>query len=208
MSRTSGLIPPIIRRALAYLWAGPTTTAGLLLAGLARIGGGQARVVDGVIEAHGGLLEALLRRAPITGGAAAMTLGHVVIGRNARDLDRTRRHERVHVAQYERWGPFFVPAYFAACAVAWVRGHNAYFDSHFEREAYAADGVAVRTLPRRPPAIRWLRRGFAFAVATGLAAAIFVGLRAGATTLSPHAPVLAAVALGVGLVATLIVVEA
>ncbi len=139
-------MPRTPARLLAYIWASPTTAAGLLMAALARLGGGQVRVVQGVIEAHGGLLEALLRRAPIAGGAAAMTLGHVVIGRSQPEIDRTRPHERVHVAQYERWGPFFVPAYFAACAVSWRRGHSAYFDSHFEREAYAADGVAVRTI--------------------------------------------------------------
>ena len=130
---------------LLYLWAGPTTLAGLLLALLARLGGGETKVVDGVLEAHGGLLTALLERVPIAGGASAMTLGHVVIGRNQTDLDVTRVHERVHVKQYERWGPFFVPAYFAACALAWSRGQRAYRDSHFEREAYAADdaqGVA------------------------------------------------------------------
>lgn len=195
-------------RALTYLWAGPTTALGLLLAGLARIGGGRTRVIGGVVEAHGGLLAALLRRAPMAGGAAAMTLGHVVIGRSAHDLDRTRRHERVHVAQYERWGPFFVPAYFAACAVAWARGHHAYFDSRFEREAYGADGVAVRTITRRPPAVRWLRRCGALAGAAGVAAAIYFGLRAGGPGLSPHAPLLAAATLGLGLVASLIFAEA
>ncbi|MEE9403338.1 MAG: hypothetical protein V3V20_00460 [Algisphaera sp.] len=130
---------PRLIRILTYLWASPTTMAGLFLALLARLGGGEARVVDGVIETHGGLLAALLKRVPITGGASAMTLGHVVIGRNQHDLNLTRAHERVHVRQYERWGPFFVPAYFAACALAWSRGHQAYRDSHFEREAYAVD---------------------------------------------------------------------
>jgi len=197
-----------LHRALAYLWAGPTTGFGLLVAALARLGGGHARVIDGVVEAHGGPLEAVLRRAPMVGGAAAMTLGHVVIGRSACDLDRTRRHERVHVAQYERWGPFFVPAYFAACAVAWVRGHHAYFDSHFEREAYAADGVEVRTITRRPPSVRWMRRCGAVAGSVVVAAAVYFGIRYGVPGLSPHAPLLTAATLGLGLVASLIFAEA
>lgn len=196
-------------RPLAYLWASPTTAAGLLLALLARIGGGHVAVVAGVVEAHGGLLEAMLRRVPIAGGAAAMTLGHVVIGRSQHDLDRTRNHERVHVAQYERWGPFFVPAYFAACAIAWRRGHNAYFDSHFEREAYAADGVPVRTIHRRPAATRWTRRTLAIGLSVVAAsAAAGLALHFGSLSLRPHAWFVASATLGLCLAVSLIFAEA
>lgn len=72
-------------------------------------------------------------------GASALTLGHVVLGRDAEALHRTRRHERVHVAQYERWGPFFLPAYALASLIAVLSGRRAYRDNAFEREAYAAD---------------------------------------------------------------------
>ena len=47
-------------------------------------------------------------------GPHALTLGHVVLGVSQAALDDTRAHERVHVAQYERWGPLFLPAYLAA----------------------------------------------------------------------------------------------
>ena len=201
-------MPRRLRRLPTYLWAGPTTTAGLLLATLARLGGGQARVVDGVVEAHGGLLEALLRRVPIAGGASAMTLGHVVIGRSQNDLDRTRRHERVHVAQYERWGPFFVPAYFFACAVAWKRGHRTYFDCRFEREAYAADGAPVRSIARRPPGIRWLRRVGAVLVSASIAVGVGLGLSFTGDGLSTSTASLAAVTLGLCLAVSLVFSEA
>ena len=49
-----------------------------------------------------------------------------------------RAHERVHVAQCERWGIAFVPAYLAASAVVWLRGEDAYLDNPFERAAYGA----------------------------------------------------------------------
>ena len=128
-------------RTFRYLWAGPNTVLGLFLALLAAISGGQVRVVDGVVEAGGGWLRRLLRLAPAGGhGAAAMTLGHVVIGVDQAALDRTRRHERVHVAQYEHWGPLFIPAYFVASAVAAYRGRHAYFDNPFEVEAYSVAG--------------------------------------------------------------------
>jgi hypothetical protein len=96
----------------------------------------RVAVCDGVIEAHGPLLRWFLTRlGPVPGGIAAITLGHVVLGRDAQTLQETRSHERVHVRQYERWGPFFLPAYAAASVWALARGGHAYFDNWFEREA-------------------------------------------------------------------------
>lgn len=126
---------------LRYLWAAPTTLLGLVAAGLALLTGGRVAWHSGVLEVHGGVVRWLLTYAvPLPGGASAMTLGHVVLGRDAACLDRTRRHERVHVRQCERWGPLFLPAYFAASGVAWLRGEPAYRGNRFEREAYAAEG--------------------------------------------------------------------
>jgi hypothetical protein len=118
-----------------YLWAGPTTVVGLVAATLA-FWRGRVTLVEGVLEAHGPILRWALSHLPIVrGGCAAMTLGHVVLGRDARALDATREHERVHVRQYEIWGPFFVPAYLAASVWATARGGHAYYDNRFEREA-------------------------------------------------------------------------
>lgn len=126
-------------RILRYLWASPTTLIGLVVVAIARLTGGRAGVVDGVLEAHGGFATWLLRRlVPLPGGASAMTLGHVVIGVDALALDLTRDHERVHVRQCERWGPLFVPAYFAASLVALLKRRDPYRDNRFEREAYGS----------------------------------------------------------------------
>lgn len=123
---------------LRYLWAGPTTVIGLVLA-TAGLRHGRVALVDGVIEAHGPVLRwALSRLIPIPGGAAAITLGHVVLGRDAQSLECTRAHERVHVAQYERWGPLFVPAYAAASLWAFACGRHAYLDNRFEWDARSA----------------------------------------------------------------------
>ena len=97
------------------------------------------RVVDGVLEVHGGLVTWILTHCTLLeGGASAMTLGHVVLGRDELLLDLTRDHERVHVRQCERWGPLFLPAYLLASAYVFVRGGRAYRDNPFEREAYDA----------------------------------------------------------------------
>jgi len=68
-----------------------------------------------------------------------MTLGHVILGRTLADLDRTRFHEWIHVRQYERWGPLFLPAYLLASAWLWICGRNCYLENPFEVEAFAAE---------------------------------------------------------------------
>ncbi|HTO73950.1 MAG TPA: hypothetical protein VMJ30_09025 [Gemmatimonadales bacterium] len=127
-----------------YLWAFPNTILGLGFAGMAGMTGGRVRLVDGVLEAEGGWVESLLRRAvPLKGGAAAMTLGHVVLGRNAAALAATRRHERVHVRQCETWGPAFLPAYFAASLGAVFRGRHPYHGNAFEQAACREEAAAA-----------------------------------------------------------------
>jgi hypothetical protein len=132
-------------RALVYAWTFPTTAVGLLAMTLAALSHGcgaartHQRVIDGVLEVHGGLVTWILTHCTLLeGGASAMTLGHVVLGRDERLLDLTREHERVHVRQCERWGPLFLPAYLLASAVIFLRGGRAYRDNPFEREAYNA----------------------------------------------------------------------
>jgi hypothetical protein len=120
-----------------YLWAAPTTAIGVLVvtAGFWRA---TVRYVDGVLEAHGPALAWMLRNLTLVpGGAAALTLGHVVIGRDLASLEATRTHERVHVRQCEAWGPLFVPAYLAASLAAAARGRDCYYDNRFEVEAHA-----------------------------------------------------------------------
>ena len=127
-----------VARALVYLWVFPTTALGLLFAPLVLLSrSGSARVVDGVLELHGGAVMFFLKHCTLLkGGASAMTLGHVVLGRDRRLLDLTRDHERVHVRQCERWGPLFIPAYLIASLLVLLRGGRPYEDNPFEREAY------------------------------------------------------------------------
>jgi hypothetical protein len=126
----------MIYRALAYIWAFPATVIGLALVLVTWIQGGSVQCVNGVMEAHGSIITRLLKKGlPLLGSAAALTLGHVVIGCDAMCLEKSREHERVHVNQYERWGPFFIPAYLTISFVLYLRGHDAYSDNPFEKEA-------------------------------------------------------------------------
>jgi hypothetical protein len=125
------------RTVLIRLWAAPATLLGLAAVLLAAATGGRVARRDGIIEAHGGLVARLLARGvPIARGAAAMTLGHVVLAQDEECLAFCRRHERVHVRQYERWGPFFLPAYVLAAVAAALRGGHYYLDNAFERAAF------------------------------------------------------------------------
>ena len=131
-------LPHGLVRVLVRLWALPTTSVGLLLLGIAVATGGRATRVDGVVEVFGGLVGRVMERLrPRRGGIAAVTLGHVVLGASRSSLAETRAHERVHVAQCERWGPLFLPAYLASSAWALARGRDPYRDNRFEREAFA-----------------------------------------------------------------------
>src|SRR2546423_1492085 len=82
----------------------PGTLGGLVLTAVAWASGGSVRRLAGTCEVHGGALDAvfgLLNRS----GLQAVTLGHVIVGRDAASLDEFRAHERTHVRQWERWGP-------------------------------------------------------------------------------------------------------
>src|SRR5688500_5157271 len=110
---------------LRYVWAWPTSILGLAFLYPTIITGGRVRVVDGVLEIHGGIARFFLENCTLLpGGASAMTLGHVVLGRDESALDWTRDHERIHVRQCERWGPLFLPAYGISSALAKMRGKN------------------------------------------------------------------------------------
>ena len=124
-------------RLLLLLWASPWTALGLLAGLIGLATGGRARRRGPVIEFFGGAVAWLLRHSP--GRPGAMTLGHVVLGRTADMLDVARNHELVHVRQYQRWGPLFVPVYLLCSLGLWLAGKDPYRDNPFEREAYGSD---------------------------------------------------------------------
>ncbi len=141
-----------MHRVLRYLWAFPTTLLGLLVAALTLATGGRGRrhivrlppfAGTAVLELWGGFTRWFLERTPVR--ARAMTLGHVILGRDPECLDQCRDHELVHVRQTERWGPFFLPAYFLASLWAHLAGGHYYRDNRFEVEAAVCDQTMGNT---------------------------------------------------------------
>jgi hypothetical protein len=145
-----------LRRAAAYAWTAPNTLLGLLAALAVLCTGGRIRRVGGTLECCGGLLASLACAAPPPLRFVAITLGHVIVGVDGDALAAARGHERVHVAQYEAWGPLFLPAYLASSAWQLLRGGRPYLDNHFEKQARArcaGEGQAPRSrcdAPRHP----------------------------------------------------------
>lgn len=125
--------------AFLWLWASPATLLGLVAGGVGMLFGGAARRKGRTLEFHGGLARWLLERMPNGDFVMAMTLGHTILGKTDAALDVARDHEMVHVRQYERWGPLFIPAYLLASLWQWLVGRDAYRDNPFEVEAYDDD---------------------------------------------------------------------
>jgi hypothetical protein len=89
------------------------------------------------------VLRTILGRAVPGFPISAITFGHVVLATCPDALAATRAHERVHVRQYETWGPLFPLVYLASSAVALLRGHAAYAGNTFERQAFRETGEAI-----------------------------------------------------------------
>lgn len=113
------------RTVLRYLWAGPWSVIGVLLTPLFR----RRVVVRGVLLAEGASWP---RR--LGWNYRAITFGHTILSVDELDPE-TLDHELVHVGQYERWGPLFVPVYALASLLARLRGGHHYRDNPFEIKA-------------------------------------------------------------------------
>jgi hypothetical protein len=121
---------PLHRPWWGYLWAAPNSLVGLAGALTTATRPVRCRGVL-LIEGSGrGLARFLAWR-----GFSAITLGHVIVANSELD-DHLLAHELAHVAQHERWGPLFYPAYLLTSLAGYRR-------NPFER---AAERAALRTL--------------------------------------------------------------
>ncbi len=125
-----------MKRAIAYLWAAPNSLLGLALGTVMLVFGARARAIRGVAEFSGGWIGSLLVSPAVACPYRALTLGHVILATDHVALECSRAHEHVHVRQYERWGPFFLPAYVASSLWQLLIGRRCYRDNYFERQAF------------------------------------------------------------------------
>jgi hypothetical protein len=139
--RRRGFPPPhVVMKGLRYLWALPASAVGAAIGLLALLHGARVQWHSGVLECTLGAAQRRAAHRAHRFPFAAITLGHVVLAATAEEQSRLRRHERVHVAQYERWGPLLLLAYPAESLWQWLRGRRPYFDNRFEQEAFRVAG--------------------------------------------------------------------
>jgi hypothetical protein len=122
-------------KAAKLLWASPCSAVGVLLAAVPVALGGRATWTRGALEVTYRQRLAgcgkLARSLPFRG----IVFGHVILAVTDEELRRIGPHERVHVAQYERWGPLFFPAYGLSSLWQLLRGRSPYWYNHFEVQA-------------------------------------------------------------------------
>ena len=129
------MVVSLVRRIAAYAWAGPNTLLGLGAGLVMLVFGAAATRIQGAIEFSGGSIGLFFASRLRPFRFQAVTFGHVILGTSAAALAGAREHEQVHVRQYERWGPLFLPAYFASSAWQLIIGRHVYHDNYFERQA-------------------------------------------------------------------------
>jgi hypothetical protein len=131
-----GDLLPAARSLRGYAWAGPNSLIGLLGGLTTRTRPVRWRGVLLFEDARGGLARFLRWR-----GFAAITLGHVIVA-NRPLSDQLLAHELEHVAQHERWGPLYYPAYLLGSVLGYRR-------NPFERAARRAAAAIQVALDQR-----------------------------------------------------------
>jgi hypothetical protein len=132
-------------RVAKMLWALPCSVMGLALAGFLLAVGGQAKWLAGALEVtyrrSSGQCGRLACALPFRG----IVFGHVILAVTQEELLAIGPHERVHVQQYERWGPFFFVAYGASSLWQLLRARDPYWHNHFEVQARERSNASFRT---------------------------------------------------------------
>lgn len=127
---------------LKIIWAFPLTLFGILPGLAVWLARGHLHYVQGALEIHGPLATRVLSLPFIN--FVAVTIGHIIIGRDEVCCSHARAHEHTHVRQGERWGVFFPFAYCGAGIVQRLRGKHFYWDNPFEREAREATSYSEK----------------------------------------------------------------
>lgn len=129
---------------VGLLWASPCSAVGLVLAAIPLLVGGQARWSSGALEVTYRESQAACGRFAREFPFRGIVFGHVILAVTREELRIIGPHERVHVQQYECWGPLFFLAYGASSIWQLVRGRSAYWDNHFEVQARARSAQTLR----------------------------------------------------------------
>ena len=117
------------------LWAAPCSALGLLVALVPLALGGKAKWVNGALEVTYRACDADCGRLALRLPFRGIVFGHVILAVTHEELQQIGPHERVHVAQYERWGALFFVAYGLSSLWQLLNGPPPYWSNHFEVQA-------------------------------------------------------------------------
>lgn len=132
-------------RVAKLIWAAPCSAIGLALAVLPLALGGSSRWSAGALEVTYRNTQAGCGKLASTLPFRGIVFGHVILAVTREELQHIGSHERVHVEQYERWGPLFLFAYVASSAWQLLKGRGPYWNNHFEVQARQRSGEAQGT---------------------------------------------------------------
>lgn len=122
-------------KVVKMLWAFPCSALGLVLAILPVALGGRAKWSAGALEVTYRQSQASCGRLASNLPFRGIVFGHVILAVTSEELQRIGPHERVHVEQYERWGPLFFVVYGASSLWQLLKGRSPYWHNHFEIQA-------------------------------------------------------------------------
>jgi hypothetical protein len=117
------------------IWAAPCSAVGLFLALVPLALGGQAVWRQGALEVTYRQRQASCGKLAQTLPFRGIVFGHVILAVTHEELCRIGPHERVHVEQYERWGPIFFLAYPLSGLWQLFHGRSPYWYNYFEVQA-------------------------------------------------------------------------
>jgi hypothetical protein len=129
---------------LKLLWALPYSMIGLTFAAILLLAGGKARWSAGALEVCFRQSSAQCSKRTRELSFRGIVFGHVILAVTAEELQMIGAHERIHVQQYERWGPLFFIAYGLSSLWQLLHGRSPYWDNHFEIQARTLSDPARR----------------------------------------------------------------
>jgi hypothetical protein len=117
------------------LWAFPCSLVGLVFSAILLALNGSAQWVAGALEVTYRPRLAQCGKFAIKLPFRGIVFGNVILAVTQEELSSIGPHERVHVEQYESWGPLFFLAYPASSLWQFIRGRSPYWYNYFEVQA-------------------------------------------------------------------------
>ncbi|MBT1070515.1 hypothetical protein [Pelotalea chapellei] len=117
------------------VWVLPCSAVGLVLTAVLLVAGAKVSWSSGALEVtfRDSLADCGRRARDLS--CRGIVFGHVILAVTREELAIIGAHERIHVQQYERWGPLFFLAYGTSSLLQLIHRRSPYWHNHFEIQA-------------------------------------------------------------------------